>query len=277
MPLRNKYVLIPGASRPLGRAIAKRFAEAGASLILPVFDWPESISEMENEFMDFGFNFSIISVDLRNKNSVIGLAENIKKKYGYIDYLINNIERGGMPVVHGSYDLAHNENQWDIEFDTTLKAKWLLYNYCASLMKDRKGSSIVNISSIAGITGRSGPAALLFNDGYSAANCAVRSFTKNWAKELAPITRVNELMLGLIMYRHGEKTRGWGVLSAPEKKSLMNTILLGRTGTPEEVADTTYFLAVDASYITGTTIIMDGGFSLGGQNVPLPPPGILNG
>jgi len=276
MSLHDKCALIPGASRPIGRAIAKKFAVAGASLILPVFDWPESISEMEKEFTESGFNFSIISVDLRDKSNVIDLAEDIKKEYGSIDYLINNIERGGMPIVHGSYDLEHNDNQWDIEFETTLKAKWLLYHHCAPLMIKRKGASIVNISSISGITGRSGPAALLFNDGYSAANCAVRSFTKNWAKELAPTVRVNELMLGLIMYRHGEKTRGWGVLSAPEKKNLLNTILLGRTGTPEEVADTAFFMAVDASYITGTTIIMDGGFTLGGQNVPTIPSGILD-
>jgi 3-oxoacyl-[acyl-carrier protein] reductase len=275
MQLHGKTVLIPGAARPIGRAIARKFADHGATLILPTYDWPESVLEMEEEFTVKGYKFFIFSADLRTKEHVVRLGEFIKKQTHSLDFLINNIERGGMPVVHGSYDLSHNEDQWDIEFDTTLKAKWLLFHHLLPLMQERTGGAVVNISSIAGITGRSGPAAVFFNDGYSAANKAIELLTKTWAREAAPALRVNELVLGLIQSRHGENTRGWTKLSTFEKKSIESDILLGRTGFPKEVADAVYFLAVQGTYITGARLCMDGGFVLGGNKVPPMPRGIL--
>jgi len=188
---------------------------------------------------------------------------------------VNNIERGGMPVVHGSYDHPHNTEQWDLEISTTLKAKWLLFHHCLPLLLESGEAAVVNISSIAGIGGRSGAAAPFFNDAYSAANRAISSFTETWAREAAPTVRVNELMLGLIRHRHGEETRGWGELSTEEKEAVHSQCLLERTGTPEEVADAALFLIRDARYITGTILKMDGGMTLGGQLVPPMPKGIL--
>jgi 3-oxoacyl-[acyl-carrier protein] reductase len=275
MNLRDKTVLLPGASRPIGRAIAKKFAAAGATLVLPVFDWPESIKEMQKEFRDLGFSFHVLPADLRNKNDVEAVAHFTLQHTGKVDYLINNIERGGMPVVHGSYDLPHNEGQWEIEIDTTLKAKWLLFHHCRSLLENSSDGSVINISSISGSTGRSGPGAPFFNDGYSAANRAVDSFTEQWARELAPKMRVNGLVLGLIESRHGEQTRGWAALTDQEKTRIKDHILLSRTGQIEEVADMVFFLAVSATYMTGTIVKMDGGYTLGGYSVPPMPPGIL--
>ena len=275
MCLQGKTVLIPGASRPIGRAIARKFASRGASLILPVYDWPESISEMEEEFTAAGYKYFIYPVDLRHKNGVVQLSEFIKTQTRSIHFLINNIERGGMPVVHGSYDLPHNADQWEREFDTTVKAKWLLFHHLFPLLQQETGGAVVNISSIAGITGRSGPAAVFFNDGYSAANRAIQSLTETWARQAAPAVRVNELMLGLIASRHGEGTRGWASLSGQEKDAIYDDILLGRTGLTEEVANAVYFLAVEATYITGASLRMDGGFTLGGGKVPPMPAGIL--
>lgn len=275
MNLKGKSVLIPGASRPIGRAIARKFGAKGATLFLPVFDWPESINEMEEEFQQSGFTFYSIPLDLRIISEVKKLTQTINKHAGSLDYLINNIERGGMPVVHGAYDNPHNEDQWDLEFDTTVKAKWLLYHHCSPLMRLRSGGAIVNISSISAIIGRSGSAALFFNDGYSAANRAIQSFTETWAKEAAPDIRVNELMLGLIQSRHGENTRGWSLISDEEKNHLRSDILLTRTGLPEEVAEAVYFLAVEATYMTGSCLRMDGGFTLGSTRVPTIPPGVL--
>ena len=82
-------------------------------------------------------------------------------------------------------------------------------------------------------------------------------------------------MLGFIQHRHGEGTRGWEILTDQEKKDLLATILLERTGIPEEVAAAVYYLAVDAGYVTGTILRMDGGASLGNSRVPPIPPGIL--
>jgi len=275
MPLQGKIALIPGASRPIGRAIARKFASRGATLVLPVYDWPESIAEMENEFQTAAVKYFCSAVDLRRQDEVVLLAESVRTRFGSLDFLINNIERGGMPVVHGSYDLAYNKAQWELEITTTMNAKWLLYHHFFPLMQNRAGGSVVNISSIAAITGRSGPAAVFFSDGYSAANRAIQSFTETWAKEAAPALRVNELMLGFIQHRHGEGTRGWQNLTDQEKKDLLATILLERTGLPEEVVAAVYYLAVEAGYITGTILRMDGGASLGNSRVPPIPSGIL--
>lgn len=275
MSLTGKTVLIPGASRPLGRAIATKFAGSGATIVVPVFDWPESINEMVDEFSAKNFDFHLIETDLRKPDDVKEIVELIKKKTGRLDYLVNNIERGGMPVVHGSYDHPHNKGQWEIEIDTTLKAKWLLFHHCRKLLLQSKDGAVLNISSIAGITGRTGAAAVFFNDGYSAANRAVDSLTETWAREVAPHIRVNGIVLGLIENRHGENTRGWSVLRDEEKQAIYNEILLQRTGKPEEVANLVYFLTVSATYMTGSIVKMDGGYTLGATPVPPMPPGIL--
>ena len=267
--------MIPGAARPIGRAIARTFGGHGATLMLPVYDWPESIAELEEECIAAGYRYYIFPADLREKDAVERLKQFIDEQTGSIHYLINNIERGGMPIVHGSYDHPHNAEQWDTEFDTTVKAKWLLFQHLLPLFTAQSGGAVVNLSSIAGCTGRSGPAAVFFNDGYSAANRAIQSFTETWARQAAPAVRVNELVLGLIKSRHGEGTRGWASLSEEEKEAISATILLGRTGLAEEVAKTVYFLAVEATYMTGASLRMDGGYLLGGSKVPPMPPGIL--
>lgn len=275
MNLSGKTALVPGASRAIGRAIARRLGSEGVNLILPTFDWPESITAMETEFEAAGFSFLSLAVDLRSDEAIQKLVKRIQKEFGNLHILVNNIERGGMPIVHGSYDLPHNCEQWDLEIATTLKAKWLLFHHCLPLMLKSGNGAVVNISSIAGISGRSGAAAPFFNDAYSAANRAVSSFTETWAREAAPMIRVNELLLGLIRQRHGEETRGWGELSKTEKEAIADQCLLERTGTPEEVAAATLFLVKDADYMTGSVIRIDGGMSLGCQKVPPMPKGIL--
>lgn len=275
MKLSGKTALVPGASRPIGRAIARRLGEEGVQLILPTFDWPESIANMENEFKESGFSHMSIPTDLRSENEIKKLMQNVSSRFGRIHILVNNIERGGMPIVHGSYDLPHNAEQWDLEIASTLKSKWLLFHHSLPLMQSAKEGVVVNISSVSATLGRSGATAPFFNDAYSAANRAISSFTETWAREAAPTIRVNELMLGLIRNRHGEGTRGWEELNDQEKSDISSQCLLERTGTPEEVAKTTLFLIRDADYMTGSVVKMDGGITLGSQKVPPMPNGIL--
>lgn len=276
MDLRDRIVLIPGASRPVGRAIARRFADAGAALVLPVHhDWPESTADMEREFTGAGYRFHSYPCDLTNLSDTARLLEAVTVDLGGLHHLINNIERGGMPVVHGPYEAEHNRDQWQLEFETTLRAKWYLFRCALPLLAASGCGSVVNISSIAALVGRSGPASLLFNDGYSAANRGISSFTEQWAKEAAPAVRVNEVMLGLVRGRHGEGTRGWQALTDRQRRDLLDHTLLQRTGTPEEVADLVFFVAVQAGFITGSVIRADGGYCLGGEPVPPLPPGLL--
>ena len=271
----SKVALIPGASRPIGRAIARTFGAAGYHLFLPYYDWPESVAEMCTEFSEKGYNYTTQAVDLRKKNKVKNFLQTVQKKAGHINVLINNIERGGMPIVHGSYEHAHNREQWQRELETTLKAKWLLHQQSVPLLKNARSATVINIRSIAGTVGRTGPAASFFSDGYSAANNAISTLTTTWAREGAPDIRVNEIVLGFIDGRHGKGTRGWKELTKKQKKALRQHILLQRTGTAKEVAKTVFFLATEASYMTGASISMDGGYTLGGDVVPPLPTGIL--
>ena len=181
----------------------------------------------------------------------------------------------GMPIVHGSYNRDINSDQWQLELETTLLAKRLVFETCLPLLKKASRASVINISSIAGLTGRSGPAGLIFSDGYAAANRAICSLTETWARVGAPSIRVNELMLGIIDTRHGKNTRGWKNLTSAQKNQMLNHTLLGRTGTPEEVVKTVLFLIRNADYMTGTTIRLDGGFALGGEDIPPMPKGII--
>jgi 3-oxoacyl-[acyl-carrier protein] reductase len=135
---------------------------------------------------------------------------------------------------------------------------------------------VVNISSIAGLVGRSGPASLIFNDGYAAANRAISSFTESWARVAAPEVRVNEIMLGLVATRHAAMTRGWGLLEPDQKQALLDHTLLGRTGTIDDVVKAVRFIVDDAPFMSGSVIRLDGGYVLGGEKVAPMPAGVYN-
>lgn len=277
MEIRNKVALVLGGSKGIGRAIARALEDSGAKLILPYhYDWPKESEEMKKEFAWLGENHLTAEVDLRDADQVQSLIAQVQEKFGALHILINNIERGGMPVVHGSYDLKNNRGQWNLEMDTTLKAKWHVVHNALPLMKNSGEGVILNFSSIAGIVGRTGPAGLIFNDGYAAANRAVSSFTETWAREAAPGVRVNELMLGFFETRHGEGTRGWELLKDSEKQAIVDHTLLGRNGSLDDIVKAVLFLIEDAPFMTGTLLRLDGGYVLGGEKVPQMPGGILN-
>nr|NJM02791.1 SDR family oxidoreductase [Desulfobacula sp.] len=272
MQIKGKTALVPGAVKGIGKEIGLALARAGANLILPRYDWEEDFRRMEEDFAATGADHMILTADLRSIPDIERLTAEIGKKYGRLDILINNIERGGWPAVHGEY----TEDQWDLEIETTLKAKRWIFASVFPLLKKAEEAVVINISSIAALVGRSGPAALVFNDGYAAANRGISSLTETWARMGAPGIRVNELMLGIFDGRHGKGTRGWReALTEEEKKSLTDHILLGRTGRPEDIVNAILFLIRDAPYMTGSVIRLDGGFVLGGQKVPPMPEGIL--
>lgn len=272
----GRVALIPGAGRPVGRAIADLFGARGASLVLPTIeDWPGANERVKDAFTAAGYDFLMLPCDLRDREQTTDLLEKVDHRYGALHYLINNIERGGMPVVHGAYELEVNRDQWQLEIDTTLKAKYNLCRSAAQLLKNSGSGAIINISSMAALVGRAGPAALLFSDGYSAANMAISSLTRQWAREMAPSVRVNEIMLGLIAGRHGAGTRAWKEIDEQEQQELIDHTLAGRIGTPQEVAEFVYFLAVKALYMSGAVIPFDGGYLCGTETVAPMPPGIL--
>ncbi len=275
MKIQGKNALVLGASRGIGRSIARKLASEGMRLFLPWFDWPDSCQEMEAEFAKMEAGHITLEVDLRNPVAIGEMVDRLQAEFGSLHVLVNNVERGGMPIVHGSYSRPVNAEQWQLEMETTLHAKWLVFNQCLPLLRQAEQATVVNISSVAAVTGRSGPAGLLFNDGYAAANRGITSLTETWAREGAPTVRVNELMLGLVEQRHGPGTRGWELLSEEEREQLLNHTLLGRTGKLDEVARAVLFLIRDANFMTGACLRMDGGFVLGSERVPDMPKGVL--
>lgn len=272
MKMHGKIALVLGSVKGIGKAIGLALAEQGVKLILTRHDWEDSYEAMEEDFKNSGAEYIIIKADLRNIGEVEKLAKTIKEKYGRLDILINNIERGGWPTVHGKYV----EDQWDLEIETTLKAKRWVLDSVWDLLQASDNAVVINLSSIAGIVGRSGAAALVFNDAYALANRGVSSLTETWARMGAPRIRVNEIMLGLFETRHAQGTRGWKeVLSEEEKTSLIDHTLLGRTGRLEDVVKACLFIIKDAPYMTGSVLRLDGGFVLGGEEVPPMPKGIV--
>jgi len=109
MRLQGKNGLVLGASRGIGRAIARELAAQGVRLALPWFDWPDSCRELKQEFEAINGGHLTMKADLRDTNSVRNMAETIAKEFGSLHILVNNIERGGMPVVHGSTWLVYKK------------------------------------------------------------------------------------------------------------------------------------------------------------------------
>ncbi len=271
MDIKDKVALVLGAIKGIGKDIGLALANEGVKVTLNYFDWKESLDELKKDFAKTDVEHLIIKTDLLETEKVQELVRKVIDRFGRLDILINNIERGGWPVVHGKYI----QEQWDLEIATTLRAKWWVFDSALPYLKASENGVVINLSSIAGITGRSGPASFIFNDGYAAANRGISLLTETWARIGAPQVRVNEIMLGIVETRHGEKTRGWELLDQEQRKSLINHTLLGRTGTIEDVVNAVLFVIKDAPFMTGSVIKIDGGYTLGGEKVQPMPKGVL--
>lgn len=268
--IRNKVALVLGAIKGIGKGIGLALANEGVKVALTYFDWEESLDKMKNDFAQTGTEHFVIRANLLKTSKIHGLIQNVIKHFGRLDILINNIERGGWPVVHGPYV----KEQWDLEMETTLRAKRWVFDAALPLLKKSGNGVVINFSSIAGITGRSGPASYIFNEGYSAANRGISSLTETWARMGAPEVRVNEIMLGMVDTRHGGKTRGWGLLTKEQKQAVIDHTLLQRIGAIKDVVKATLFLIKDAPFATGTVLRIDGGYVLGGERVMPMPKGV---
>jgi 3-oxoacyl-[acyl-carrier protein] reductase len=271
MNLNGKVALVLGAIKGIGKGIGLALARRGVKVVLNYFDWEEALADLKRDFADTGRDHLIVQTNLLEVAKIPGLIERVIEEYGRLDILINNIERGGWPVVHGAYVAG----QWDLEMATTLRAKRWIFESALPHLKAAGDGVAINFSSIAAVVGRSGPAGLVFNDGYAAANRGISLFTETWARMGAPAVRVNEIMLGLVETRHAQKTRGWGLLTADQKQALREHTLLQRTGTIDDVVKAVLFIIQDAPFMTGSVLRLDGGYVLGGDQVGKMPPGVV--
>ena len=271
MELKGKVALVLGAIKGIGKGIALALANAGVKVAANYFDWVEELEALKSDLAITGQEHLILNTNLLETKAIPGMIKKVIERFGRLDILINNIERGGWPVVHGPYD----QNKWDLEMETTLRAKHWVFDAAMPHLKTTGDGAVINFSSIAGIVGRSGPTSLIFNDGYAAAQRGISLLTETWARVAAPEVRVNEIMLGLFQTRHAEETRGWSVLTAKQKKALKAHTLLGRTGTVEDAVKAVLYIIKDAEFMTGAVLRLDGGYVLGGEGVAEMPEGIL--
>ena len=270
LKLDRKIALVLGGIKGIGKGIALALAAKGVRVALPYFDWEEHLPALQRDLAATGSDHLVVRTDLRDTGSITALVDQTVRRWGRLDILINNIERGGWPVVHGAYVCE----QWDLEMATTLRAKQWVFQTALPHLKAAAKGTVINISSIAALVGRSGPASLVFNEGYAAANRGISLLTETWARLGAPRVRVNEIMLGLVDSRHGPGTRGWSLLDKRQRRALLDHTLLGRTGTIEDVVKAVLYILTDADFMTGSVLRLDGGYCLGGEAVAPMPAGV---
>lgn len=241
--LKDKVAIVTGASRGMGEAIAVELAKNGADIvvsdILPAENTIREIKRLKRDAI-------YIKADVSNENDVKNLIYQTIKKFKRIDILVNNAG-----IYQPSPTMQTSEEQWSKTIHVDLKGVFLCSREALRHMK--KGSSIVNISSIAAMVGFPQAAA------YCAAKGGVRSLTKSMAVEFGKNRiRVNSIHPGVI---DTPMTSGFSK-NKEMMKATLSKVPLGRVGKPVDIANAVAFLASDAaSYITGEELIIDGGWT----------------
>jgi 3-oxoacyl-[acyl-carrier protein] reductase len=244
MLLQNKVVLITGASRGIGRAIATKMAQHGASVAFTYLSSVEKGEALVAELEAFGGKVKGYRSDASDYKQAEELMASVVTDFGTIDVLINNagITKDGLLM-------RMSEEQWDSVIQVNLKSVFNLTKAAIKPMMKAKSGSIINLTSVVGIRGNAGQA------NYAASKAGIIGFTKSVALELGSRNiRSNAIAPGFI------ETEMTGELNADATAEWTKSIPLKRGGQPEEVADACVFLASDMSkYITGQVLQVDGG------------------
>ncbi|KGO15105.1 3-oxoacyl-[acyl-carrier-protein] reductase [Clostridium botulinum] len=242
--LEGRTAIVTGASRGIGRAIAKKLASMGANLVLNYRSSAKEIDTLLEEIKEFGIEALVIQGDVSSFEDSKKIVDEAKNKFDAIDILINNAG-----ITKDSLILRMTEEDFDKVISVNLKGVYNCSKHIAPIMLKQRSGKIINISSVVGVAGNAGQC------NYAAAKAGVIGITKSLAKELGSrgIT-VNAVAPGYI------RTDMTDALPEKVKKSIEDLLPLKRLGTPEDVAETVGFLASDkAAYITGQVIHVDGG------------------
>ena len=241
--LNSKCVVVTGAARGLGQAIAIKFAQAGANIALCDLqeDW---LSETLEKVKSLGSRAETYGINVADVESVTEGIKAIESDFGQIDVLVNNagITKDGLLM-------RMSEADWDAVLDVNLKGVFLCTKAVMRGMMKQRSGTIVNIASVIGLMGNPGQA------NYAASKGGVISFTKTVAKELASRNvRCNAVAPGFI------RTAMTDLLEEDVQTKMKELIPLSRFGEPDDVANVVLFLASDASsYVTGQVLSTCGG------------------
>lgn len=244
MKLRNKIAVITGSSRGIGRATAILFAKEGAKVVI---NYVKEEEKAEEVLMAIGKQNSLsVQADVATEEGVRKLVGETMKRFGRIDILVNNAGAIFRPGDWKS-DLA----TWQKTIDANLTSAWLMIREVAPIMQKQGNGAIVNLTSVYGIIGAAPVLA------YTSAKGGLITLTKSFAKELAPTIRVNAVAPSNVMT---DMTKGAGPALIEQFRQ---ETPLKRIADPQEIAKSILFLASDdASYITGQTLVVDGGYGL---------------
>jgi 3-oxoacyl-[acyl-carrier protein] reductase len=244
--LAGKVALITGGSRGIGASIVKKFAEQGAHVAFTYRSNEESANIVAAEAAALCEGVRVIGYksDAASFDQTKELIENVMKEFGQIDVLVNNAG-----ITRDNLLMRMTEEQWDDVMETNLKS---LFNFTKNIMRPMlkaKSGSIINITSIVGVSGNAG------QSNYSASKAGIIGFTKSMAYEVGSRNiRCNAVAPGFI------DTEMTHALDEKLKETMVNNTALQRFGQAEEIANACLFLASDlSSYITGEVLMVTGG------------------
>ena len=245
--LANKVAIITGAGRGIGRAIALKYAQEGASVAITDLKIDESVEAFIKELEALGVKAKAYASNAANFDDAHKLVDEVVADFGRIDVLVNNagITRDGLMM-------RMSEEQWDLVINVNLKSAFNLIHAVTPVMVKQRSGSIINMASVVGVSGNAG------QTNYSASKAGMIGLAKSIAKELgARGVRANAIAPGFIV------TDMTGALSEDVRKQWEAQIPLRRGGTPEDVANVATFLASDlSSYVSGQTIHVCGGTNM---------------
>ena len=240
----RKTVLVTGASRGIGKAIAVKYAKKGCNVAVNCIHSEERLAQTRREIESYQTECLAFLGDMGNPADCQALFKKIRKQFGGVDVLVNN---AGISYIGLLQDMTSDD--WDRIVRTNLTSVFNCCRLAIPYMVEKKCGKIINISSVWGVAGASCEVA------YSATKGGINAFTKALAKELAPSgIQVNAIACGAI------DTEMNHFLNQEELIDLIDEIPAGRLGKAEEVADLAYHLGYKDSYLTGQVIGLDGGW-----------------
>lgn len=239
-------MIVTGAGKGIGAAIARGFAREGGRLALLDVDGA-ALDRLAKELMDGGTEVMGVPADVTRAGDVGQAVEAVAARWGRVDVLVNNA--GGFSVIRRTEEIPDDE--WDTIFRFNVTSIFLCTKAVLPIMKRQRAGRIVNMSSVAGRAG-----AVTVTSHYAAAKAAVIGFTRHVAREVAAegIT-VNAVAPGTV------GTERWKALRSPEEsRRLAENVPMRRVSEPAEIAECVMFLASDAAaYMTGATLDVNGG------------------
>ena len=237
--LEGKVAIVTGAARGIGKAIAIEYARQGANVAFTDLNVDDNFATTEKELLAMGIKAKGYASNASNYAQSVEVVEQIIKDFGTVDILVNNagITRDGLLM-------RMSEEQWDMVININLKSAFNLTKGVLRQMMKQQSGSIINMSSVVGVSGNAGQA------NYSASKAGLIGFTKSVAQELGSRNiRCNAVAPGFII------TEMTGQLPEEVRKSWAEKIPMRRGGTPEEVAKVCVFLGSDlSSYVSGQVI-----------------------